>query len=169
MVARCAASASTASSAGVGIPVSRPISCTTVTSGSISIGRPRSRSCSIEVLWAPTLRAASIRRTTSTRNLTPKVSAIAWLSSMIAFDNARVAGSEQITSSVAQVSALIGLRQTLPHSFSQISARLLDIGCAPARRLAERKALAVDMADHAGRLDLGRRIDDAADGALRAE
>jgi hypothetical protein len=56
--ARCATSASTASSAGVGSWVNRPISWTTVTSGSISIGRPRSRSCSIEVLWAPTLARA---------------------------------------------------------------------------------------------------------------
>ena len=73
MVARCATRAITASSAGVGIWVRRPISCTTATSGSISIGRPRSRSCSIEVLCAPTLSAPSIRRSTSTRNLTPKV------------------------------------------------------------------------------------------------
>jgi hypothetical protein len=34
------------------------------------------------------LRAPSMRRLTSTRNLTPKVSAMAWGSSMIDFDNA---------------------------------------------------------------------------------
>src|SRR5262249_34314565 len=114
MLARWATSASTASSAGVGILVRRPISWTTVTRGSSSTGRPRSRSCSIEVLCAPTLRAPSMRRSTSTRNLTPKFSAIAWASSMIAFDSARVPGSMQITSSVAWLKALIGLKQTLP-------------------------------------------------------
>jgi hypothetical protein len=43
---------------------------------------------------------------------------------MIALDKARVAGSQQMTSRVAWVSALIGLKQTLPHSFSQISSRM---------------------------------------------
>ena len=97
------------------------------------------------------------------------------VSSMIAFDSARVAGSEQITSSVAWVSALIGLRQTLPQSFSQISSRMrsrhrrLHAGLDEDVReplhvlgdfaggLAERKAVAIDVTDHAGRLDLGRR------------
>ena len=37
------------------------------------------------------------------------------------------------------------------------------------RRLTQREAIAVDMADHARRFDLGRRIDDATNGALRAE
>ena len=45
----------------------------------------------------------------------------------------------------------------------------LDVGAVFARGLAERKAVAIDMADHAGRLDLGRGIDDASDGALGAE
>src|SRR5438445_572746 len=35
--------------------------------------------------------------------------------------------------------------------------------------LAERKVVAVDVTDHAGRLDLGGGIDDAADGALGAD
>ena len=46
------------------------------------------------------------------------------VSTMIARDSARVEGSVQITSSVAWVSALIGLKQTLPQSFSQISSRM---------------------------------------------
>src|SRR2546430_5144467 len=59
-----------------------------------------------EVLCAPTLRAPSMRRSTSTRNLTPKDSAIACASSMIAFDSARVGGSEQITRSEEHTSEL---------------------------------------------------------------
>src|SRR5258708_27784822 len=46
-------------------------------------------------------------------------------------------------------------------------AKPLDVRTGLARRLADREAIAVDMADHAGRLDLGRGIDDASDGALR--
>ena len=128
-----------------------------------------------------------MRRSTSTRKLTPKLSAMVCASIMIAFDSARVAGSVQITSSVAWVRALIGLRQTLPHSLSQISSRMRSStgACMPAvtnisesrctsevclaRGLAEREAVAIDVTDHAGRLDLGRGIDDAADRALRRQ
>ena len=45
----------------------------------------------------------------------------------------------------------------------------LDVRTALARGLAERKAVAIDMADHAGRLDLGGGIDDASDRALRRQ
>ena len=43
-----------------------------VTSASISIGRPRSRSCSIEVLCAPTAAAPAMRLSTSIGNVTPE-------------------------------------------------------------------------------------------------
>src|SRR6266403_903968 len=45
----------------------------------------------------------------------------------------------------------------------------MDIRTDLAGRLAEGKPIAVDMADHAGCLDLGRGIHDASDGALRSE
>ena len=74
--ARWRTSASTMSTVGVGTPVRRPSSCTTPTSGSISIDRPRSRSCSIDILCAPTATAPSRRRSRSTRSRTPTRSPI---------------------------------------------------------------------------------------------
>ena len=83
-----------------------------------------------------------------------------------------------MSSSVLPVSAEIGLKERLPQSFTQISLRMSSRtgACSPAatnssasrvdalallaRRLAERKALALDVADHARRVDLGGRIDD---------
>src|SRR5258708_12141366 len=46
-------------------------------------------------------------------------------------------------------------------------AKPLDVRTGLARRLADREAIAVDMAGDAGPLGLGRRIDDASDGSLR--
>ena len=93
-------------------------------------------------------------------------------------------GSAQITSSVAWVSALIGLNDRLPQSLTQISSRILArtgalkpaaISAWDSRstrwrplagRLAQREAVALDQLDHAGLGHLGRRVDDAADHAL---
>ena len=96
---------------GVGTPCKRPISWTTVTSGSISIARPRSRSCSIEVLCAPTLRGA----------LDPALDIDAEPDALLVADLLRFqhhgpgdrarSGSVVITSRVAWVSALIGLKR----------------------------------------------------------
>jgi hypothetical protein len=130
--------------------------------------------------------APSMRRSTSTRNLTPKRSAIALVSSMIAFDSARVTGSEQISSSVAPVSALIGLKQAAPQfqpdliadavehrrghaGFGEQSRQPLDVGGDFARGLADRKMVAIDVADHTRLDDFGRGINDAADRALRSQ
>ena len=86
-----------------------------------------------------------------------------------------------MSSSVAWVSALIGLKVRLPHSFIQISARTsLSAGdLKPAlvnssreRRdargllavdLGEREAIALDVADDSGALDLRRLIADGGD------
>ncbi len=91
----------------------------------------------------------------------------------------------QITSSVAWVSALIGLKDRFPQSLSHSSSRIRSSTGGPhppggegfgqflhplsvfAGRLAEREFVAVNVADHAGLDDLGRGIDDAANGTLR--
>ena len=82
-----------------------------------------------------------------------------------------------MSSSVARVSALIGLKVRLPQSFIQISVRTsVSTGdLKPAREkssasaatrallravdFGERQAIALDMADHAGAFDLRRLID----------
>ena len=78
-------------------------------------------------------------------------SPIAFASSIIARATARVPGSEAMTSSVACVRALIGLKQRLPHSFSQISSRMLSItgafSPAAANRSDKRLARSVDSPD----------------------
>ncbi len=144
-----------------------------------------SRSCSIDILCAPTATAPSRRRSRSTRRRTPRRSPIALASSIIARQTARVSGSPAMTSSVASVSALIGLKHTLPQSLSQISSRMSSrigassppatmISCrrcdpraAPAVGLADRKLASMFMADDARRDDLRRRQHDAADRRLR--
>ena len=83
-----------------------------------------------------------------------------------------------MSSSVAPVSALIGLKLRLPHSLTQISARMsratgalkpavisafderLDPRRALAARLADREAVALDRPHDAGLDELGRRVDD---------
>ena len=54
----------------------------------------------------------------------PSASATAWPSSIIALATARLPGSAVMTSSVAVVSALIGLKAMLPHSFTHNSSRM---------------------------------------------
>ena len=75
------------------------------------------------MVGAPTAAPPSMRFSTSIAKLAPSASPIACASSIIARHNDRVPGSVQITSSVAWVSALIGLKHRLPHSFIQISSR----------------------------------------------
>ena len=70
-----------------------PNSATEPIRASISIGRPRSRSCSIEVRWAPTAAAPSMRFSTSMAKRTPRASPMAWASSIMARARARVSGS----------------------------------------------------------------------------
>ena len=168
-------------------PVRRPSSCTAVTSASISIGRPSSRSCSIEVLCAPTCSAPAMRLSTSIGNFTPSAAAIVSASTIIARATARVPASRAISSSVPPVSAEIGLKERLPQSLTQMSLRMSGrIGARMpaatsaresaveplallARRLAERQPVALDVANDARRFDLRGDVDDAADGALRLE
>ena len=66
--ARCRINASTISTVGVGVPVRCPSSWITPTSASISIVLPRSRSCSMDILCAPSAPAPSRRRSASTRS-----------------------------------------------------------------------------------------------------
>ena len=86
-------------------------------------GGAASRSCSIDVRCAPTAAPPSMRRSTSIGKVTPSFSAITCASTIIARATARVPGSVQSTSSVAWVRAEIGLKDRLPHSFTQISSR----------------------------------------------
>ena len=65
-----------------------------------------------------------MRLSTPIGNLTPSFSATACASSIIARARARVPGSATMSSSVAWVSALIGLKLRLPHSLTQISSRM---------------------------------------------
>src|SRR2546421_7042048 len=118
------AQAYTASMCGTGVSVRRASSITAPTSASSSVARPASTSCSIDVLWLPTRAAPSMRRSSETRKAMPSLPATACASRIIAAARARVEDSLQMRSSFARVSALIGLKQRLPQSFSQISARM---------------------------------------------
>ena len=179
--ARCRSSASAGRSAG-------PSSCTAVTSASISIGRPRSRSCSIEVLCAPTSPAPLMRRSTSIGKRTPSALADRLrLQHHGARDAARAVVGDDVAERAAgqrrdRIEAR-GCPRASPRSRcgcrrapapaarrrSSSSESRCDALALLARRLAEREALALDVADHARRVDLGRRIDDAADDALRSD
>ena len=91
---------------------------------SISSGLPASTSCSIEVLCLPTASAPLMRRSMVTRKPAPSRSPTACASVIIAAASSRVSGNWQMSTSVAWVMALIGLKVRLPHSFSQISERM---------------------------------------------
>ena len=110
---------------------------------------------------------------TSMGNFTPSFSAISWASSIMSRATARVPSSVQRTSSVAWVSAEIGLNERLPQSFTQISSRSLGrtgalrpaavsafdrataaVGFRPVG-LAEGEAVALDVLDDAGFDHLG--------------
>ena len=174
--------------AGVGTATSRPSSCTDATRASISIGRPRSRSCSIEVLWAPTAPAASMRRSTSIGKANPERPGDRLrLDHHGAGHGARSGVGDDLVRGLPPVSAEIGLKERLPQSLTQMSLRMLartgalspaaasavgetDDPRAPlARGLAEREPVAFDVADHARRRDLGGGIDDAADRPVRSD
>ena len=156
-----------------------------MTSASISIGRPRSRSCSIEVLCAPTAAGAGdapvdVDREVDAERLADRLG----LDHHGAGDGAgagiggdlveRAAGQrgDRVEGEVApeldpDLVADVGADRRLEAGGDQRLARARSR--APTRlagRLAEREAVAVDVADDARRVDLGRRIDDAADRAL---
>ena len=101
--------------------------------------------------------------------------------------SARVSANWQMSTSVAWVSAEIGLNDRLPHAFSQISERISvqhhgfqpgldeDVVQFPDARgllaveFADREAVALDMVDDARRGRRRRRIDHAADQAFRVD
>jgi len=77
------------------------------------------RSCSIDVLCAPTAPAPSMRRSTAIGSGRRAFSPIAWPSSIIARATARVPASPTISASVPPVSAEIGLKERLPQSLTR--------------------------------------------------
>ena len=125
-----------------------------------------------------------MRFSSDTLKRTPSFSPIVCASVIIAAASARVGGWRQTSSSVACVSALIGLKLRLPHSLSQISdADIADDRCLEAglakqfgqgaqpRRigavgLAEGETVALDLLDHTGCNDFTGWINDASDDAL---
>ena len=111
---------------GVGVSVSRASSTTEPTRASISGSRPHSTSCNIDVLCLPTFSAPSMRLSSVTRKLMPSLCATAWASRIIAAASSRVSGNWQMSTSVEWLRLLIGLKVKLPHSLSQISARMLS-------------------------------------------
>ena len=118
---------------------------------------------------------------------TPSFSAICCASSIMRRATSRVPGSVQSTSSVAWVSAEIGLKDRLPQSFTQISSRrrgrtgaFRPADCSACDSATARsdfepsgspseKRLPSMWRMVPGRADLGGRIDDAAQHAVRAE
>ena len=167
-------------------PTMSPSSATAPTMASSSIGRPRSKSCSMEVLCSPTEAAPSIRLSTSIGMVTPSLAATASASFMIDWATARVPGSSQmrlqggagqradrIEGDVApqldpDLGADVGLHRRLEAGGDQGAAQRRDARRLGAVRLAQRQAVILDMADLARRDDLRRRIDHAADRALPA-
>ena len=150
-------------------------------SASISIARPCSMSCSIDVLWGPMASAPAMRLSIGRRKRMPNASPTVCASPIIAAASARVGGKRQMSSSVARASALIGLKVRLPQSFVQISVRTSlrtgdlkpareeelgerrDAGALRAVDFGQRQAMALDMPDDARAFDLRRLIADAGD------
>ena len=117
----------------------------------------------------------------------PSFAATASVSAMIVADTRDTSGWRAISSSVAPVSALIGLNATLPSSLTQISWRICVVigqrnpaaisasAIAPAALgaaavgLAEADAIALGVPDDAGLDDVGREIDKRADDAPRLD
>ena len=141
---------------------------------------PAAWRCGARRCRRPSRCGSRCRRRTSRRGRVPTASA----STIIRRMTARVPGSSAMRASVPVVRALTGLKERLPHSFTQMSSRMrgphrrLEAGPRqrvreprrPRRlaavRLAQHEAVAVVVLDHAGRDHLGRRIDDAAEAAL---
>ena len=111
---------------GVGVRVSRPSSTTAPMSASVSSALPDSASCSIEVLCLPTRSAPAMRFSSGTRNEIPSFDATSCASVIIFAASARASGNRQMSTRVAWVSALIGLKERLPHALSQISERMFS-------------------------------------------
>src|ERR1700733_11900603 len=120
---RSLVTAQIASRCGVATLARRASSVTEPKSASISIARPCSISCSIEVLCAPMLSAPAMRLSMLRRNRMPNASPTVCASRIIAAASARVGANRQMSSSVAWLSALTGLKVRLPQSFIQISER----------------------------------------------
>ena len=108
---------------GVATPVMRPSSRTEPTSASSSSGRPLSTSWSIDVLCFPTASAPAMRFSSETGKRTPSFSPISWASRIIRSTSACVGGNWMRSTSVACVSALIGLKVQFPQSFTHSSER----------------------------------------------
>ena len=68
--------------------------------------------------------APAMRLSIDTRNLTPSFSAMSCASFIMRAASSRVSANWQMSTSVAWVSALIGLKERLPHALSQISERM---------------------------------------------
>src|SRR5713226_788625 len=82
------------------------------------------RAAGLEVLWAPTDSAPAMRFSIETRKVTPSFWAISCASFIIVAASSRVSANWQMSTSVAWVSAEIGLNERLPHAFSHISERI---------------------------------------------
>ena len=88
------------------------------------------------VLEAVTFSAPAMRLSSETLNLTPSFSATVCASIIMFAASSRVSGNRQMSTSVACARLLIGLKVRLPHSLSQISARMLSRIGSRARALA---------------------------------
>src|ERR1700728_2315774 len=110
--------------AGAAVLVSLAISRIEPISASVSSERPASTSCNIDVLCAPTASAPAMRLSIETRKVTPSFCAISCASFIMVAARSRVSANWQISTSVACVSAEIGLKERLPHALSQISERI---------------------------------------------
>ena len=113
----------TVRSVGAAAPVRSAISTTAVTMASSSSCLPASRSCSMEVLWCPTFSAPRNRFSIEMSGVAPTLAAMSSVSSISWITSCRVLGCSQIWTIVALVSALSGLKATLPISLIQMSLR----------------------------------------------
>ena len=114
---------------GVGVSVIWPNSITAPTKACSSSWRPASTSCNMDVLCCPTACAPAMRFSKLTLNCTPSLAPMFCASVIMLAASSRVAGKTQMSSNVACVNALMGLKLKLPHTLSQISERMsLDTG-----------------------------------------
>ena len=102
----------------------RPSSMTEPISASASIARPASTSCSMEVLCVPDRLGAGDALVDREAKARAERLADRLRLAIVRVTSSRVGGKRQISSSVAWVSALTGLKLTLPQSFVQISVRM---------------------------------------------
>ena len=137
------------------------MSYTAPTSASISSARPTSRSASIEVLKAPSLRVTAWRCSGVCSIGMPMARPICCASSITALTKPRTSGSSRMRSAVAQVSAEIGFMVMLPQSLNQMSrwirsdtVTLKPAGCSSAATVCTRGAAARSMRSAASVLDV---------------